>query len=54
MELREEEQRKQVQEVVRQYTELEARLNAGDLEGQNQRLQQLQRDSRGNNLIISK
>lgn len=72
MELREEEQRKQVQEVVWQYTgqlhkwkywfilrntltctrfhstELEARLNAGDLEGQNQRLQQLQRDSRGN------
>ncbi|XP_027138651.1 COP1-interactive protein 1 isoform X4 [Larimichthys crocea] len=47
-EMQQEDQRNQVQQVVRQYTvELEARLNANDLEGQRKRVEQLQRESKG-------
>ncbi|XP_027138652.1 COP1-interactive protein 1 isoform X5 [Larimichthys crocea] len=46
-EMQQEDQRNQVQQVVRQYTvELEARLNANDLEGQRKRVEQLQRESK--------
>ncbi|KAK5926745.1 hypothetical protein CgunFtcFv8_022292 [Champsocephalus gunnari] len=40
-----EEQRKQVQEAVRQYTVMEARLDASDLEGQSKRMRELQKES---------
>ncbi|XP_034448523.1 uncharacterized protein LOC117765969 [Hippoglossus hippoglossus] len=45
-EMQEEEQRKRVEQVVRQYTELEARLNAYNLDGQRKQVDKLQKDSR--------
>ncbi|KAK5866166.1 hypothetical protein PBY51_020376 [Eleginops maclovinus] len=44
-EMQQEEQRKQVQEVVQQYTVIGSRLNASDLEGQMKRVKELQKES---------